>query len=78
MSKDSGSSRHHDVFVQFGVLVTQLHYRLHGILLMLRATDEAIDRLKQAEWFDPKSDHWINKQRMKDLGGAIFSYRRLL
>jgi len=68
----------HQTFLNYGVLVTELHYSIGGILISHRATHDKIHEMLTIKWYDPKSDRWDNKQRMKELGGSIMSYQKFL
>ena len=67
-----------DSEMQWGILLTGVHSRIRSLLIAYRATDKAISEMKKIEWYDPKASRSHNKQVMKDLGGAMFSYRKFL
>jgi len=67
-----------EAFFNYGTLLTEVHYAIGGILISHRATQAKIDEMLQFSWHDPKSGRWINKQRMKQLGGSIMSFQRFV
>ena len=64
--------------VKEGMLITEAHHRMRTILIAYRASSEKISELFEREWYDPKLDRRGNKDRMKEIGGAIQSYERFL
>jgi hypothetical protein len=60
-------------------LLFEVDDRIGGILFAYRATHEKMDELSRDEmWLDLKLSRRDNKDRMKELGGALFGYRRFL
>ena len=65
-------------FFEWGALVTNVHHRLGSLLTCYRISQGTINQISQVDWYDPSADHSANKQAMKTLGGALFSYRHFL
>jgi len=60
-------------------LLFEVDDRIGGILFAYRSTCQKMDELSREEmWLDLKLSRRDNKDRMKELGGALFGYRRFL
>ncbi len=56
-------------------LATTIGHGVETLYLMWTATNEKIEEMLEHPWMDPTLSHRENKHRMKQLGGAAFSYR---
>jgi hypothetical protein len=59
-------------------LFTQLDSELRGIALGYLATKEKIFEISRTPWHDPSLERRENKYRMKELGGATFTFIEFL
>jgi len=59
-------------------IISTLDARAGGLWISYLATLNKITELEDITWFDPELGRFANKMRMKEVGGAAFSYRAYL
>lgn len=64
-----------DKFLSFSSLASTIGHSIDTLYLVWTSTNEKIEEIAEQDWFDSKANYGANKFRMKQLGGAIFSYR---
>jgi hypothetical protein len=64
--------------LSFWALSTGLDTSFGGVLLSYLATHDKLEELASTDWYDESSDRFENKTRLKELGGAVFSYSDFL
>lgn len=55
-------------------ILTRLDRRASSVWVSHLATQSALKKLSESPWHDPSLDHYSNKMRMKEVGGATMSY----